>query len=86
MSEFAQADYRLLDRRGPNDVTNPARPRNKDPPIYCMPFSSGGRRYGDVFMSTRSLAAGYAGIDNPLFYDQHHHHDAARYMPKDDRE
>ena len=52
---------------GANDVVNPAALTEKDSPIYGMPIIEV-HRARTVFTLKRSLASGYAGIDNPLFY------------------
>jgi NAD(P) transhydrogenase subunit beta len=64
-SEFAQADIAFV--IGANDVTNPAAEDDKTSPIYGMPVLQVWKA-GTVMFIKRSLASGYAGIDNPLFY------------------
>jgi H+-translocating NAD(P) transhydrogenase subunit beta len=64
-SEFPQADVVYV--IGANDVTNPAAEEDKTSPIYGMPVLQVWKG-GTVMFNKRSLASGYAGIDNPLFY------------------
>jgi NAD(P) transhydrogenase subunit beta len=64
-SEFSQADAVYV--IGANDVVNPAAEEDKNSPIYGMPVLQVWKA-GTVFFNKRSLASGYAGIDNPVFY------------------
>ena len=81
-SEFAQADIAFV--IGANDVTNPAAEDDKTSPIYGMPVLQVWKA-GTVMFIKRSLASGYAGIDNPLVLPRQHH-DAARRRQEGDRE
>lgn len=64
-SEFSQADAVYV--IGANDVVNPAAEEDKTSPIYGMPVLQVWKA-ATVFFNKRSLASGYAGIDNPVFY------------------
>jgi len=65
--EFARTDVALV--IGANDVTNPAARNVPDSPIYGMPILDVDKA-GSIVVLKRSMASGFAGIDNPLFYDQ----------------
>jgi NAD(P) transhydrogenase subunit beta len=64
-SEFAQTDVVYV--IGANDVVNPAAEDDPSSPIYGMPVLQVWKS-GTVLFNKRSLASGYAGIDNPVFY------------------
>jgi NAD(P) transhydrogenase subunit beta len=63
-SEFGTTDVVLV--LGANDVVNPLA-HEKGSPIYGMPILEVARSR-TVLVNKRSMAAGYAGLDNPLFY------------------
>jgi H+-translocating NAD(P) transhydrogenase subunit beta len=65
--EFARTDVALV--IGANDVTNPAARTVADSPIYGMPILDVDKA-GSVIVLKRSMNSGFAGIDNPLFYDE----------------
>ncbi len=64
-SEFAQSDIAFV--IGANDVTNPAARDDPTSPIFGMPILDVDKTKTVLFLK-RSLASGYAGIDNELFY------------------
>jgi NAD(P) transhydrogenase subunit beta len=53
---------------GANDVVNPAAESDPGSPIYGMPIIKANTAKNIVVMK-RSMAKGYAGIENELFYD-----------------
>ena len=63
-SEFGNTDVVLV--LGANDVVNPLA-HEKGSPIYGMPILEVAKAR-TVLVNKRSMAAGYAGLDNPLFY------------------
>ncbi|MBW3609341.1 MAG: NAD(P)(+) transhydrogenase (Re/Si-specific) subunit beta [Actinobacteria bacterium] len=64
--EFGRTDVSLV--IGANDVTNPDARLKPDSPIYGMPILNVDESK-QIIVLKRSMASGFAGIENPLFFD-----------------
>src|SRR3712207_4661620 len=64
--EFGRTDVALV--IGANDVTNPDARTKPESPIYGMPILNVDDSQS-VIVLKRSMSSGFAGIDNPLFYN-----------------
>jgi len=65
-SDFAHTDVALV--IGANDVVNPAARTDKSSPIYGMPVLDADEAQHCIVIK-RSMNPGFAGIDNPLYYE-----------------
>jgi NAD(P) transhydrogenase subunit beta len=64
--QFVETDVAVV--VGANDVVNPAAKRERGSPIYGMPILEV-EKARVVIVCKRSLAPGFAGIDNALYYN-----------------
>lgn len=64
--DFQNTDVALV--IGANDVINPAARTDKSSPLYGMPILNVDQAR-TIMISKRSLASGFAGVDNELFFD-----------------
>jgi NAD(P) transhydrogenase subunit beta len=65
--EFGRTDVAIV--IGANDVTNPDARMKADSPIYGMPILNVDEAK-QIIVLKRSMASGFAGIENPLFYNE----------------
>jgi NAD(P) transhydrogenase subunit beta len=65
--DFPQTDVVLV--LGANDVVNPAARHDTGSPIYGMPILEVDKA-ATVFVVKRSMRAGFAGIENELFFHE----------------
>ncbi|MBI3479917.1 MAG: Re/Si-specific NAD(P)(+) transhydrogenase subunit beta [Nitrosomonadales bacterium] len=66
-AEFPDTDVSIV--IGANDIVNPAAQEDPDSPIAGMPVLEVWKAKTSIMMK-RSMATGYAGVENPLFYKE----------------
>ena len=65
--KFSQTDVSII--IGANDVVNPAAKLDKNSPIYGMPILDV-EKSRSIVVIKRSMSAGFAGLDNDIFYNE----------------